>query len=168
MYEKCLDAIVIDREDAGEADSYVFLYTQELGKIKTKAKSVRKITSRLAAHLQPGDLSRVRLVGKSEDSKFFQLVDALVVKRLGLPLDILQFVKDLTLDNEPDEKLWNVFLSGDAGKRRILQVLGWDPEHAWCSYCDLKTVRYFSETSQSFACHSCIRRVDQNEVLYEI
>ena len=45
MLEIATEAIVLDKEDLGEYDSRVFLYTKEFGKVGAKATSLRKITS---------------------------------------------------------------------------------------------------------------------------
>jgi len=83
------EAIVLDREELGEFDSRIFLYTKILGKVAARAQSARKITSKLSAHIEPLNLVNARLVyGKN-----FQLVDALRFQKLGKDfLKILRFV----------------------------------------------------------------------------
>ncbi len=168
MFEWCIDGIVIDREDTGEADARLSLYTKEFGRISAKAKSIRKITSKLSAHLGLGDLARVRLIGKSEDTEHLQLVDALRIRKLDLGGELLSFLKDITFDREPDEHLWEVLSAGGKGKQEILQVLGLDPALAWCTHCTNRPVNYFLVSSHSFACHGCILKTGRNEVSYEI
>ena len=73
MLELVTEAIVLDKEDVGEQDSRVFLYTKDFGKIGAKATSLRKITSKLAAHLEPLNYATVRLVSRGnllEDGNF--------------------------------------------------------------------------------------------------
>ena len=47
------EAIVLRQRRLGEADRFLTLYTPTHGKLEAKAKGVRKITSRMAGHLQP-------------------------------------------------------------------------------------------------------------------
>lgn len=175
MYEWCIDGIVIDREDVGEADARLTLYTKEFGRISAKAKSIRKITSKLSAHLGLGDFAKVRLVGKNEEMEHLQLVDALRIRKSDFGHDLLPFLKEVTFDREPDGRLWEVLTAmGKAcvpagrGKQEILQALGLDPALAWCAHCTMKPVNYFLASSHSFACHGCILKIGRNEVSYEL
>lgn len=45
-------AIILGHKNFGESDKIVFLYTEELGKIKTVAKGSRKINSKFTGHLE--------------------------------------------------------------------------------------------------------------------
>jgi DNA repair protein RecO (recombination protein O) len=47
------EAIVLRRQDLGEADRILTLYTPDYGKIRAVAKGVRKPSSRKAGHLEP-------------------------------------------------------------------------------------------------------------------
>lgn len=44
--------IVIKRHDVHEADRIIVVYTREFGKLRVKARGVRRITSRRAAHIE--------------------------------------------------------------------------------------------------------------------
>lgn len=168
MHEYSTEAIVLDREEAGESDAYVTFYAKELGRIRARATSLRKVTSKLSAHLRPGDLSHIRLVSKYGDGKMYRIADALRIRRLSTSSDFLSFIKDLTVESENEAPLWDMLTKEKEDKSRVLRVLGWDPEHAPCSYCSQKPVYYFSGTNQMFSCYGCGFRFPQNEVLYEI
>ncbi len=56
------DAIVLRRLDYGEADRLITLYTIQQGKVRAIAKGVRRITSRMAGHLDLLTYSSVLLV----------------------------------------------------------------------------------------------------------
>lgn len=168
MYEWCLDAVVIDREDIGEADARLTLYTREFGRFAAKAKSIRKITSKLSAHLGRGDLARVRIVARGEDAQHAQLVDALRMKKTGLSEEALRFLKDVMYENDPDERLWDVLERGVSEKEVLLDVLGLNPRHASCVQCASRPVDYFLTASHAFACHGCIMTAGRNEVSYKL
>jgi DNA repair protein RecO (recombination protein O) len=55
-----LEAIVLRHIDWGEADRLIWLYSRELGKVRSVAKGVRKPRSRKAGHLEP--FTRVNLL----------------------------------------------------------------------------------------------------------
>ncbi len=55
-----VDAVVLRHSNWGEADRLLWLFTQEMGKIRVLAKGARKIRSRKAGHLEP--FTRVHLM----------------------------------------------------------------------------------------------------------
>jgi len=73
MQEYVTEAVVLDTVPSAELDVRVSLFTKKFGKLVARAKSVKKITSKLAGHLEPGNIIKIRLVEK----KGLQLVDAL-------------------------------------------------------------------------------------------
>src|SRR5215210_3944415 len=46
------EAVVIKRSDLGEADKILTIFTPHFGKLRVVAKGVRKMTSRLAGHVE--------------------------------------------------------------------------------------------------------------------
>lgn len=153
MKEVVTDAVVLDTEPQGEADTKVFLYTRELGKVLARAKSVRKITSKLAAHLEPLTLVKLRLIEKNG----FQIADALMADRLPAShLKILALINGLTFEGEPDYHLWSLIKSGVNSPSAFLKILGFDPLLATCALCSRANPEYFSFGDQSFFCKSCL------------
>lgn len=55
-------AIILNRQPFGECGSKVTLYSGEEGKLELVARGARKITSKLAAHLEPLNLSEIMAV----------------------------------------------------------------------------------------------------------
>ncbi len=105
MKEYFTEAIVLDEENIGELDKFVYLYTEDLGLVRAKAKGVRRITSKRAGHLQPLKLVKVRLVEKNG----LQVVDALTSDRAPKTetnLALLRFVKEMTFEFQKDRKIW--------------------------------------------------------------
>lgn len=69
MKNKTIRAIILKSKDFGEADRLLTLYSVEAGKTKAKAKSARKINSKLGGYLDAISLARIDLViGKSIDT----------------------------------------------------------------------------------------------------
>lgn len=158
MQEYLSEAVVLNAYPNGDMDLRVSLFTRKFGKLVAKVKSAKKITSKLAGHLQPGDLSRVRLVEKGG----LQAVDALKSSRLGTAPLNLYFLDRVLHEAEPDPELWQVVAgSPDAGVgagldwRRILKILGWDPAEAFCRACRGQA-NYFYPRDQEFFCAACL------------
>lgn len=70
-------ALVLRRIKSGEADRIIILLTKELGKIKTVAKGIRKITSRRSPHLEIFSHVKVkiRITSKSAYIEEAQLIE---------------------------------------------------------------------------------------------
>jgi len=172
MTEYFTKALVLDQQDSGELDKSIYLYTEDLGKVVAKAKSIRKITSKLASQLQPLNFVRVRLVEKNG----FQVVDALAFNKIKtslLAFEFVQFIKEMTFELQPDRKFWLLIrkISQELKNNKkfsyklLLKVLGFSPEFARCHVCASKFVPYFSKTEQVFLCQKCAFKIDKNELI---
>lgn len=178
MTEYLTEAIVLDKKESGDFDSLVFLYTKDLGKVVARAKSVRKITSKLAGHLEPLNFVRVRLIEKNG----FQVVDALAPKQkkatkasienFSKSLALLQFINEASYELQPDLYFWQEIrkiLSNDFDEkityRHLLKILGFDPKFADCHNCHNKPVDYFHKKDQLFFCGKCGGKIPKDEVI---
>jgi recombinational DNA repair protein (RecF pathway) len=163
MKEYFTEALVLDEEDAGELDKLICLYTEKLGKAVARAKSARKITSKLAGHLQSLNFIKTRLVQKNG----LRITDALAFGRAPRSrkmLEVLGFVKDMTFEFEPDKKIWLILKKtlGNATLQNfsyapLLSALGFAPDFASCAVCKNKSVFYFSKSENIFLCKKCGR-----------
>jgi DNA repair protein RecO (recombination protein O) len=52
MKSQTLKCVILGHKNLGESDKWVYLYNEELGKIKAVAKGARKITSKFIGHLE--------------------------------------------------------------------------------------------------------------------
>ncbi len=172
MTEYLTNALVLDIEDVGELDKAVYLFTKDLGKVRAKAKSARKITSKLSGHLQPLNFVKVRLVEKNG----LQITDALVLDRVKssqTALAVLDFISVMTYEFQQDKHLWslikkifqNLKNNKDISLRPLIEAFGFDPKFAKCSVCESKNIYYFSKTEQVFLCSKCGLKVDKNELV---
>lgn len=73
-------ALVIESYDQGEHDRVYKLFTREFGLVMAHAKSVRKLESKLRAHVQPRSFSLVTLV---QGREIWRLVGAEENRRRG-------------------------------------------------------------------------------------
>ncbi|MEK7193558.1 MAG: recombination protein O N-terminal domain-containing protein [Patescibacteria group bacterium] len=151
MREYLSEAIVLDKEPNGDLDVRFSLFTKKFGKLHAKAKSARKITSKLAPHLEPGNLVQVRLVEKNG----LQVVDALKKTFLDINLRDLYHLEKILAEGEPDKALWQALIEKRFVWREVLALLGWDPENALCEACEKYNPAYFDTRTQRFLCGNC-------------
>ncbi len=152
MQEYVTEAIVLRKQAVGDCDFRYALFTRRFGKMVAKAKSARKIASKLAGHLEPGNIVRARLIERNG----LLIADALKETRLGVSLADLSFLSDLLPEREAEPDLWAACAAGKFARRDILRALGWDPDYAACATCDSRAIYFFNVSSQDFFCRRCI------------
>ena len=165
------EAIVLDREDVNGFDSRYSIYAKGFGKFFAKATSARKITSKLAPHLEPGNLVQIRVVGNGN----FQVVDVLKDSKVAVQSSDLYLLNQMLPEHDFEFPLWKVLTEGSplsvrqladhSGQvhqnfnwRKVLSVLGWDPEHATCEICMEAHPTFFDIGTQSFFCQKCFAK----------
>lgn len=127
MFECVTKAIVMEKEPLGDFDGVLTVYTEQFGKVSIKARSIRKITSKLSAHTEPGLLSTLRLVGKNPFQKTkmsFWLADAVEEKRLFTDFSFLDLVNNLTTEFHADRDLWEFLKQGETDKKTLMAIVG--------------------------------------------
>jgi recombinational DNA repair protein (RecF pathway) len=171
MNEYITEAIVVEKEIAGENDKRVLLYTKDMGLVVARAKSASKITSKLSSHLEPLSLTRVRLVKKNS----LQITDALKIGSINKTkesVSLLQFIRTFFSYDEPDAELWLLFKEKFEGNKDIriepvLKILGFDPLIANCNSCSSIGPQYFSALG-NFLCNMCSRNINHKENLIDV
>ena len=161
MEEYVTDAIVLKKEPSGESDMRYTLFSERFGKISAKAKSSRRIVSKLAGHLEPGTVAKVRFIDKGSA----QIVDALKSSRVDISPEDLRFLNDLLPDLQADPDLWIQLARRAFSWRDVLRTLGWDPHGALCSLCGRKAAWFFIPR-QEFLCDSCVSKMGKNKISY--
>lgn len=172
MLEHYTTAIVLKVSPKGEIDSIVTLYTKDFGKVIAKAKSLKKITSKLAGHLMPGNIVQIRLI-EHGDGNGLQVLDALSDKGGGNIGDMLRFVgfiDKMTLPAMPDLNLWyeaeKAVRTGDFTPqryRKVLGALGFGSESLICDDCQSNSVAYFMPRELIFMCADSIKKLNISE-----
>ena len=160
MLEYVTEAIILDKFDLGEQDLRIILFTKNFGKIGAKMTSGRKITSKLAAHAEPLNLSIVRVVDKNSP----QLIDALTIKKAcpgKIIFKIFSLVKEISPEGQPEPELWNLLLdligreAEEKDFNEALKILGFDPSGAKCNNCLKGLPDFFSIRDLTFYCRDC-------------
>jgi DNA repair protein RecO (recombination protein O) len=175
------EAIVIKRINLGEADRILTIFTPNYGKLRVVAKGVRKVTSRLAGHVELFARSQMLLAkGRNLDIVTqSETVDAYRslredLSRIAHAYYVAELLDKLTpdaLENYPAYKLAVEalqFTANDADPDRVLRwfemqllgYLGYAPELSKCVECrnDLTpVVNAFSPALGGVVCASCKR-----------
>jgi recombinational DNA repair protein (RecF pathway) len=161
MREYVSEAVVLAKMPSNHIDARYSIFTKRFGKMVAKGVSARKITSKLAGHLEPGTFARVRLIEKGG----LLVVDALKERRADISLSNLNFLSRLLAENEPEPLIWDILEQGRFDWSTALQTLGWDPRDAACALCGTPPVIGFSIARQEFFCARCSSRMPRNEMV---
>lgn len=170
MIEHYTKSLVLHREPKGEVDEIFTLYTKDLGKIHARAKSIRRITSKLSGHLRQGSLNKIRIIEKGGSG--FQVIDALSDEffRHDELHKFLDFLDKMTPEREPDHELWHYVESiiglgelGSAEYRRLLEIMGFGPKFAKCVNCGRGEIAYFMPSDVIFLCDKSFMDLNINE-----
>ncbi len=175
------EAVVMKRMDLGEADKIVTIFTPHLGKLRVVAKGVRKMTSRLAGHVELFTRSQMLfakarnldIITQSETLDAYRPLheDLERIAHASYATELLDALTPDALENYPVYKLIVETLgliSSEPHPDRVarwfdLQLLGYmgySPELAKCIECrnDLAaTVNGFSPALGGVVCASCRR-----------
>ncbi len=178
MSEYYTPALVLGASPRNDKDAQFILYTKDLGKVYALAKSVRKITSKLAGHMKVGSLVDVRIIDRGGT---YQLIDALARKAPCRDVEVLRFLNFLSStipQREPDQRLWYTVREvvercqmNAPVYKYILQLMGFaksSQEAIACQGCRKDDqVVYFYPADIIFLCSNCLSRVriDINEAV---
>lgn len=176
MREYIISAIVLDREPLREEDELFSFFSRDMGYIRAKAISSRKLRSKFSSHLDPMSLVTIRLVGEHG----FTIADALVTDRFSkirkspyqkkLMFRIMAFLKEFFPEGGADNAVWD-FLEKNLGEGKIdirgfLSLLGFDAMHAACASCKNEVVVAFFIDNHSFLCKKCVSKINDSRLLY--
>ncbi len=153
------EGIVLDKEVVGDYDAKVFLYTRDFGKIQAKVKSLRKITSKLAGHLEPLNIVSVRMLNRDVNFSNFQIVDALKIGQLPSTtgrMTALGLIKEIAPEGNMDLALWDILTRDELSATKILSLLGFDPTFASCQQCGNKKQLNFLIKNLNYFCAPCL------------
>ena len=180
MQEFYTKAIVLDRRDINEVDGLVYLFTEDLGKVVARAKSLRKIKSKLSAHLQPLNFIKIRLVKLAGPRDGFSIVDCLddpdfsdleTRKRLEL-LPVLSLINNVLFELQTDRRLWAFLKKIFEGNyknedvlKTLLVVFGFDPRQGECFFCGKKDIIAFHLRDHIFFCKEHAVKIPRDRVI---
>ena len=160
-----VEAIVLRHTDWGEADRLLWLFTQEIGKVKVVAKGVRKPRSRKAGHLEP--FTRVELqlahgrdlliVTQAEAKEVYQALREDLV-RMGYASYIIELLDRFTYEEGENIGLYRLL-------SETLRRINEEPDPAFAvHYYEVRLLDLVGFRPQLLHCVNCgeeIRAEDQ-------
>ncbi len=162
MTEYISEAVVLGKEPTRDLDVRVSLFTKKFGKLTARARSARRITSKLSGHLEPGNVVQARLIEKNG----LQAVDALKKSSLAIAPADLYFLSRVLAESEPDLRLWHALVSPSFSWSRVLGFLGWDPRGAACALCGVGETGFFDVSKQELYCRNCASKFARSDVVF--
>lgn len=182
--------IVFKKEDRGEADQLLTVYTKDFGKIEVLAKAVRKINSKLRSGAELFMLSEIEFIqGKTHKTltdaipleKFYNIRKSLI--RLQIAFAVSDLITQLAVPQEADlaqdaliketfHQLNNLavktdrfFLLGLYFFWNFITRFGYAPEIYNCVSCEKKLVPgdlYFSPALGGAVCGLCFPKIKKS------
>lgn len=177
-------AIVLDSRPYRESDVLITVYSLEFGRLNLVARGVKKLSSKLAGHLEPmSEVGLMIIKGRSldyvggviMDNAFLSIREDL--NKLFYSGKIFALFLSLVKEGEKDERLYSLIKKylekideeEDFSKEKgelfyirfvlsFLQVTGYAPELFNCIYCQKKLIKglnYFSLKDGGIFCSAC-------------
>jgi len=173
------EAVVLHRQDLGEADRLLAVYSLDYGKLRLVAKGVRRPRSRKAGHLEP--FTQVRLLlarGRELDiitqaeaiETYPGVQDNLI--HLGQAAYVIEMLDRFTVEREVNRALYHLLVHTlerlvDCGEPssviryyelHLLDQIGYRPELFRCLGCDAEVRpqnQFFSPAEGGVLCPAC-------------
>lgn len=112
MKSQNLTGIILGHKNLGENDKLLFLYTEELGKIKAIAKGARKITSKFTGHLETLNICTFSVYFGPRNTILTEIITLKIfkkiredLKKLNCGLQIAEITNELIFENQRIEGL---------------------------------------------------------------
>lgn len=188
----------LKKEDKGESDQLLYVFTKDFGKIEILAKGIRKIRSKLRSRADIFCLSEIEFI---QGKIYKTVVDAILVEKfkdikknpekLKLAYKITDAFNCLTGLEEKDDELWNLLnrtfqrlnncqlsivncqLLYYFSLWSLFSILGYEPELYYCVTCQKKLLPetfWFLPSEGGIICWRCIKDFTKEEkkILKEI
>ncbi len=180
-------AFVLKKDDQGEANQLLTVYTKDFGKLKILARAIRKISSKLRSGAELFYFSEIEFI---QGKAYKTLTDAILIDkfknlrkdpiRLSFASKISEVFDRLIKGEEADEKIWQLLKETferldqskiEKSKLKIIyyyflwnlfSLLGYQPEFYNCLQCQKKLVPekiYFSAQEGGIICQNCLKKV---------
>ena len=183
---------VLKKVDQGEADQLFSIYTEDFGKLRVLARSIRKITSKLRAGIPVFSISEIEFI---QGKTFKTLTDAILIQdfenikkdleKFKIAGQIIQVFEQLIKPPQKDDKIYallsEVFnVLNDCFRFQVsgfmiyyyffwnlVSILGYKPELYECLICRKKLEPknlYFSKKA-GIVCESCVNKKHESGLL---
>ena len=175
------EAVILRRQDLGEADRLVVAYSADRGKLRLVAKGVRRLNSRKAGHLEPFSRTSL-LIARGRELDIISQAEALEtypalqtdLQRVGQASYVVELIDRFTFEEGGSRPAYALLLEtlgrlaegrpGAAVLRyyelRLLDLMGYRPEFFRCVQCTVETrpeAQFFSPALGGVLCPGCGR-----------
>jgi len=171
--------LILSSHDFLEADKIFSIYTDTHGKIEARATGVRKIKSKLRAHLEPFSVVQLMIAHGRRTDRLASAITGTQYKKiksdyqlLTINYQLLELTDQLTKHLHPDPRIYNLLKEAfdfqekhDTNPETIksyfilnfLSILGYKPELNFCVRCksEVKKDAFFSFRDGSVICKKC-------------
>ena len=175
------EAVILRRQDLGEADRLVVAYSPDRGKLRLVAKGVRRLNSRKAGHLEPFSRTSL-LIARGRELDIISQAEAVEtypalqtdLQRVGQASYVVELIDRFTFEEGGSRPAYALVLEtlgrlaegrpGAAVLRyyelRLLDLMGYRPEFFRCVQCTEETrpeAQFFSPALGGVLCPRCGR-----------
>lgn len=160
-------AIVLKRQDFGEADRILTLFTPELGKLRVIAKGVRKITSRKSGHVELFTYSNLLIakgrnldvVTQAETIKPFRALRE-DLSRITYACYVAELVDQFTEDRDDNRPLFDLLLT------TLENLSETDDLQRTARFFELRLLDAVGYRPQLFRCVQCSKEIEQVDTFF--
>jgi len=159
------NAIVLKKEERGEADQLFTVFTEDFGKIEVLGRAIRKITSKLRSGIDLFYYSEIEFI---QGKNYKTLTDAVLIKKFDSNYQVAEAVNALVGKEHQDKKIFELLLEFfNVLNHKILEqhffwqlfsVLGYKPELYSCAHCHNRLVPerlFFAPRAGGVVCSKC-------------
>jgi len=180
--------IIVKKEDRGEADQILTVYTENFGKLEILGKAIRKIKSKLRGGAELFYLSEIEFI---QGKVYKTLTDTILIekfknlredlRKLAVAYKISEAIDRLVGFQELDKKIWQllkeVFYRLNSKFKiknfkliyyyflwNLLSILGYHPELYNCSLCQKRIEPakiYFNLKEGGIICPECFKKAKE-------
>ncbi|MDD5290672.1 MAG: DNA repair protein RecO [Patescibacteria group bacterium] len=168
----CTKTIILNRTDFREYDSRTTVYSLDKGKLELVARGVKKIKSKLAAHLEPFNLAEIMVVrgrkfdyiGAAASRKCFPNIKGDLEKLAAAGKAVNVFNK-LVKAEEADKGTFSLLeeFLGSLDSREL--KIGHD---LWAGFFTLKLMAQLGYKPELYNCVACNKKITSGENLFDL
>ncbi len=171
--------ILIHKYPVGEQDTIATWYTREHGRLKTKVRGAKKITSKFMGHIEYFNVCNLTIYQNKKSMVLTECETNLSFSKIKANLqtvnhgfEIIKLLNRITYDDNEQEELFMLLLEIltiwehqpenelvlQGFKLKLLDYLGFSPQFIECSLCHKKfstAHHHFLSNRGNLICHSC-------------
>jgi DNA repair protein RecO (recombination protein O) len=183
---------ILKKEDRGEADKILTVYTKDFGKLRILGKAIRKIQSKLRGGVRQFSLSETEFI---QGKTYKTLIDSSTIenfknlrkdlKKIKIAYQITDVLDNLVRGEEKDEKIWDL-LNETFQKLNncqlsivncqslyyyflwnVLSILGYEPQLYNCIFCQERLAPgkfYFNSGEGGIICLKCFKKIQKEKI----